>query len=139
MRILAAAAIGGFAVIALPLAASADTERFTAQLTADADTAAKPGAPHGSASLSLDTATKTVSWTIEYAGLSGAVREVTCGALDSLAGPPLRLTSNLASPITGSKALSDPEIAGLAAGRWVCVIESANDEAEIGGVLQPAR
>ncbi len=138
-RILAAAAIGGIALIALPPAASADTARFTAQLTADAESAAKPGAPHGSASLSLDTATKTVSWTIEYAGLAGAVREVTCGALDSLAGPPLRLTSNLASPITGSKALSDPEIAGLAAGRWVCVIDGATDEAEIGGVLQPQR
>jgi hypothetical protein len=33
--------------------------------------------------------------------------------------------------------LSQEEAAALAAGRWVCVVDS--DEADIGGALQPAR
>jgi hypothetical protein len=130
--------LGILVVIAAPRA-TAETFRFTAQLTSDADTAAKAAAPRGNAAFLLDTATKIVSWTIEYSGLSGTAHGFACGALDSRAGPPIQRTGTLASPITGSKALTDQEIAGLGAGRWVCVIDGENDDAEIGGALKPAR
>src|SRR5712691_3162375 len=137
MRVPRAAILGGLAVLLLPLAGRADTVRFNAQLASDADNATVGAL--GSASLSLDTATKIVRWTIEYSGLSRPPREVGCGAMEPPGAPAIRLTSNLASPITGSKTLTDAEIAALNAGGWACVISGAGEEAEIGGVLQPQR
>src|SRR5712691_10446069 len=128
MRVLAVALLGGLAVLALPLLGLADTVPFNAQLASDADNATV--AALGSASLSLDTATKIVRWTIEYAGLSRPPREVGCGALEPPGAPSIRLTGNLASPITGSKTLTDAEIAALNAGGWACVISGAGEEAE---------
>jgi hypothetical protein len=139
MRVFVAALLGGLAVLALPLAGRADTVRFTAQLAGDADNPATPAAVRGSASVSLDTATKIVRWTIEYSGLARPPREVGCGALEPPGAPAIRLTSNLTSPITGSKTLTDSEIAALTAGGWACVINGEGEEAEIGGVLQPQR
>jgi len=143
MRVLATAMLGGLAILALSLAARADTVSFNARLASDTDNSpqpmVRPGAARGSAALSLDTATKLVRWTIEYSGLARAPQGVSCGALEAPGGPAIRLTSNLASPITGSKALTEPEIAALTSGGWVCVIGGEGDEAEIGGMLQPAR
>jgi CHRD domain len=139
MRTLATAMLGALAAATLSLASRADTVRFTAQLASESDNAPTPNSGRGSVVVTLATATKTAQWTIEYSGLAGIAQDVSCGALDASSGPAVRLTSNLASPITGSKALSDPEIASLGSGRWVCVITSDRDEAELGGVLQPAR
>ena len=134
---LAAAAVAAQTVLALPVPSRAETVNFTAQLASEGEAAANQPAPTGSAELSLDTATKTVRWTIEYAGLAQPPQAAGCGALDSPGGPAIWLNSNLASPITGSKTLSDDDIAALGGGRWVCVI--GGDEAEIGGELKPAR
>lgn len=131
--------VPGLIALALPISAGADVVTFTAALTGDTDSAASAGAPRGKAALSLDTATRVATWTVEYSGLPGTARGLSCGALDSLRGPPIQQTGNLASPISGSKALNEAEITGLSAGRWVCVIDGDNDDAEIGGALRPGR
>jgi hypothetical protein len=133
-------AIIGFALCsfaATAFSARADMLNFTAPLASD--DAPQSSAAKGNARLSLDTVSKTVNWTIEYSGLSAPAKAVDCGALDATSGPSIQLSSNLASPITGSKTLTDAEIGSLRAGHWVCLIGSADDEAELGGQLQPAR
>ena len=45
----------------------------------------------------------------------------------------------LASPVRGSKTLSNDEVEALKAGNWACVIDSNGENGEIGGALQPAR
>ena len=139
MRVIATAMVGALALLAVSIPSQAETVRFNAQLASDTNISPRPTGAQGSAVLSLDTATKTVSWTIAYSGLPGPPQGVACGALEGPGGPAIRLTSNLASPITGSKPLSDSEIAALSAGSWACVIGGESDDPEIGGVLQPAR
>lgn len=123
----------------LPLAAAtAETLRFTAALASEIVASPNAGG-RGSATLSLDTASKAVTWTVEYSGLASAPRALGCGALDTPSGPAILVTSNLASPIKGSKTLADPEIAALKSGAWACVIDTSGEEDAIGGVLQAAR
>jgi len=64
---------------------------------------------------------------------------VGCGALDGSGGPAILLTVNLASPVRGSKRLTDDDIAELKAGNWACVIDSDGESGEISGALEPAR
>jgi hypothetical protein len=78
-----------------------------------------------------------VHWRIEYSGLSQPPHGVGCGELTAPTGPAIWQTGGLQSPVSGDKTLSPPEAAALAAGRWVCVVDS--EEADIGGALQPAR
>ena len=136
--IFGALVVFGASAIAMSVTVRAETIRFNAQLTDDLDTPAKPGAGKGRAQLSLDTASKVASWTIEYSGLVQPPKRIACGA-DVPGGPSILLTSNLASPITGSKALTDAEITTLTTGRWVCVVGGEGDEAEIGGELRQVR
>jgi hypothetical protein len=135
------AAVGGIVaacVVVLAGSAAAETRRFTAALASEVATAPKPGG-RGSAILSLDTEAKIVSWTVEYSGLATPPRALGCGALDTPSGPAILVTGNLASPITGSKTLSDGESAALGSGGWACVIDTDGEEDAIGGVLQSAR
>lgn len=118
--------------------AAAETLRFTAALASEVVASPNAGG-RGSATLSLDTASKAVTWTVEYSGLASAPRALGCGALDTPSGPAILVTSNLASPIKGSKTLADPEIAALKSGAWACVIDTSGEEDAIGGVLQAAR
>ncbi len=134
--LLALAVLAG-AAVARP--AAAETLQFTAHLARDLDNPAQPAPSRGSVMLSLDTASKTVHWTVDYSGLSGPPQRLGCGALDAPGGPAIRVTKDLASPIRGSQALSDAEIGALKAGHWVCLIETGDDTTDIGGALQPAR
>ena len=118
---------------------AAETLRFVAQLTADIDDPGKPGAGRGTATLSLDTATKMASWEVEYSGLSGAPQQVGCGLLESPSGPAFVADGSLANQVRGAKMLTDAEMTALEAGKWVCIIGGGDSQPDIGGVLQPAR
>lgn len=135
----AAAAIGALAacVVVFGGGVAAETLRFNAALASEIAAAPKPGG-RGSATLILDTETKVVTWTIDHSGLVSPPRALGCGALDRPS-PAILVTGNLASPISGSKTLSDTEIATLKSGNWSCVIDAEGDEDAIGGVLQPTR
>ena len=116
--------------------ARADSLQFAGTLGNDVDLSDSASAGKGTASLSLlDTATKTVSWTVEYSGLSGAAAIMQCGALESPTARRSKSPSNLATPIKGSKTLTDGDVSSLKAGHWICLVGTNDDEAELGGEL----
>ena len=112
------------------------------QLRFKADLAPGPGIASqgkGMATASLDSATKTLTWTVDYSGLSGpATAAHIHGPADpgANAGIVVPFTGNLASPIKGSATLTDAQIAQLEAGKWYVNIHTeANKPGEIRGQL----
>ena len=116
--------------------AQADQIRFRADL-APAPGLASSG--KGTATASLDTATKMLTWTVDYSGLSGPASAAHIhGPADpgANAGIVVPFTGNLASPIKGSATLTDAQIAQLEAGKWYVNIHTdANKAGEIRGQL----
>lgn len=112
------------------------------QIKFRADLAASPGVTSsgkGAATASLDTATKTLTWMVDYSGLSGpATAAHIHGPADpgANAGIVVPFTGNLASPIKGSATLTDAQIAQLEAGKWYVNLHTeANKGGEIRGQL----
>src|SRR5260370_135574 len=112
------------------------------QITFKAALAPGPGiasSGKGMATASLDTTTKTLTWTVDYSGLSGpATAAHIHGPADpgANAGIVVPFTGNLASPIKGSATLTDAQIAQLEAGKWYVNIHTeANKPGEIRGQL----
>jgi len=128
----------GLALGVLYGTAWADTVNFTVTLEPE-----KPSGPgKGAATLSLDTATKTLTGSIKYSGIS-APPEVA-----AIEGPPPRpndnpvtfiipLPANRASPIGFTMTLPDPAVAGIRSGEWVLLIGNKQGP-EIGGDIKPA-
>jgi hypothetical protein len=119
----------------------ADTVKFSATLEPDPQGQVKTG--KGSATLTLDTASKTLTGTIDYSGLSAPP------AMAALLSPPekqggnpgtlaIPLPANPASPIQVNLKLQDPAIAGLKTGTWLLLIGS-KQAPEIGGEVKPAQ
>ena len=107
-----------------------------------ADLAAGPGVTSsgkGTATATLDTNTKTLTWTVDYSGLSGpATAAHIHGPADpgANAGIVVPFTGNITSPIKGSATLTDAQIAQLEAGKWYVNIHTeANKPGEIRGQL----
>ena len=112
------------------------------QINFKADLAPAPGVSSsgkGAATASLDTNTKTLTWTVDYSGLSGpATAAHIHGPADpgANAGIVVPFSGNLASPIKGSATLTDAQIAQLGAGKWYINIHTeANKPGEIRGQL----
>lgn len=138
MRSLKIAVNAGLALALLYGAALADTVKFTVDLTSD-----KQGAPgKGTANLSLDTTSKTLTGTIDYSGLSAiptmaaflsppATQNGNPGTL------PIPLPAKATSPISVTMKLPDPAIAGLKSGDWILLI-GTKQAPEIGGDVKPA-
>jgi hypothetical protein len=112
------------------------------QINFKADLAPAPGVSSsgkGAATASLDTNTKTLTWTVDYSGLSGpATAAHIHGPADpgANAGIVVPFSGNLASPIKGSATLTDAQIAQLEAGKWYVNIHTeANKPGEIRGQL----
>jgi hypothetical protein len=132
----------GFLVLAASLlwgVAQAEQITFKADLggTSEVPPVTSPG--KGSATASLDTATKTLTWTVTYSGLSGPA---TAGhihgpaASGANAGVLVPFSGDLASPIKGSATLTDAQISDLEAGKWyVNLHTAANKPGEIRGQL----
>jgi len=125
-----------FTVFVICGAARADQVKFRANL------AAGPGitsAGKGAATATLDTATKTLTWDVEYSGLSGpATAAHIHGPADpgKDAGVVVPFTGSLASPIKGSGTLTDAQIGQLESGKWYINIHTAaNKGGEIRGQL----
>jgi hypothetical protein len=123
-------------------AAWADTVKFTATLEPDPQATTKSNGK-GTASLTLDTATKTLTGTIEYSGLSAPV------AMAEFDGPPTKqnappiempipLPLKPVSPITVKIQLTDVAIAGLKSGDWLLLL-GTKQAPEIGGEVKPVQ
>ena len=119
--------------------AAADTVKYT--VTLEPDQQGGPG--KGAANLSIDTASKTLTMTIDYSGLKSPP------AMAAFLSPPekqggnpgtlpIPLPSKTASPLNISMKLTDPAIEGMKSGEWVLLL--GNKQApEIGGEVKPTQ
>jgi CHRD domain-containing protein len=130
------------AVAAWPMAQAATTT-YKANLGGPAEVPPVTSAGKGTAAINVDTATKQISWRVDYSGLSGpaAAAHIHCGAVagaNAGVAVPLGAAPNLASPIQGSGALTDAQMADLQAGKcYVNVHTAANKGGEVRGQLVP--
>src|SRR5215813_8707429 len=127
----------GFLVLLLSMGlAQAEQVQFKASL---APASGVTSSGKGSATASLDTTTKMLSWTVDYSGLSGpATAAHIHGPADpgGNAGIVVPFSGSVASPIKGSATLTDAQIAQLEAGKWYINIHTdANKAGEIRGQL----
>jgi len=128
--------LGFLALFLVAGVAQADQIKFKAVL------APGPGvisSGKGAATASLDTASKTLTWDVDYSGLSGPVTAAHLhGPADPGANAPVVVPFNgsLATPIKGSATLTDAQIQQLEAGKWYVNIHTeANKPGEIRGQL----
>src|SRR5689334_5579702 len=103
----------------MPAAAGAETMTYHATLNSAVDVPPYKTASTGTATATIDTDTKMLSYTVQYAGLS---RPVTAGHFHGPAGEGknagvlIPIIAPLASPIHSMAGLSDAEIADFRAG-----------------------
>ena len=140
-RTLVLASTLGFALAAAP--AMAATEKFTADLTSAAVVPPTASTASGTADVTFDKASKMLTWTVTYKGLTGkptAAHFHGPAAVGANAGPVVGLTGSLDSPIKGSFALSDKQASELEAGMWyINVHTSKYADGEIRGQVVKAK
>ena len=136
----AQAQYGGGTPAAMPAVPSM-AKSFHASLSGAQEVPPVPGGGKGSADFKLDAATKTLTWTVTYSGLTGdpvAAHIHGPAAMGSNAGVevPLAVGKN---PMTGSAVLTDAQISDLASGKtYVNIHTAANKGGELRGQITPA-
>ena len=128
------------AVATWPMAQAAVTA-YKGTLGGAAEVPPVTTAGKGTAAINLDTTTKQASWRVDYSGLSGpaAAAHIHCGAAAGAnAGVAVPLGNAAASPIQGSGAMTDAQLADLTAGKcYVNIHTDANKGGELRGQLVP--
>jgi len=143
MRYASSLVAGSLATLFICGIARADQVNFKADLNGASEVPPVTTPGKGSATASLNTATKMLTWSVDYSGMSGPVTAghipgpaaagPNAGVLVSLAGNP----ASLASPIKGSATLTDAQISDLEAGRaYINLHTDANKGGEVRGQLQ---
>ena len=109
--------------------------------TAEVPPVQSPGT--GNAAVNVDTATKGVTWQVEYAGLSGpaAAAHIHCGAPaggNAGVAVPLGTAPNWNSPLKGNATLTDAQLQQLQSGQcYVNIHTEKNKGGELRGQLAP--
>lgn len=119
--------------------AQAASETFTGTLSNGAEVPPTTGSGSGSAKVTLDTATKQITYNVTYSGLSGpaAAAHIHCGAAAGANAGVAVPFKDAASPISGTATLTDAQMADLEAGKcYVNIHTAANKGGEIRGQLQ---
>jgi hypothetical protein len=128
----------GFAVAG----AQAATMKYWAKLDGKSESPATDSKGTGKATLKYDDATKKLTYTITYKGLSGdAVAAHFHGPADAGANGGVELPITVGpSPIKGEATLTDAQAADLAAGKWYVNIHTKGSPAgEIRGQVEEAK
>jgi hypothetical protein len=135
---LVATIVGAFLLCG---AARAEQINFKADLSGASEVPPVTSAGKGSATASLDTASKTLSWTVTYSGLTPTAGHIHGPAAAGVnAGVLVPFSGNLASPIKGSATLTDAQISDLEAGRtYVNLHTTDNKGGEVRGQLVRAQ
>ena len=140
-RTLVLASTLGLALAAAP--AMAATEKFTADLTSTAVVPPTASTASGTADVTFDTASKMLTWTVTYKGLTGkptAAHFHGPAAVGANAGPVIGLTGDLVSPIKGTATLNDKQASELEAGMWYLNVHTSKyADGEIRGQVVKAK
>ena len=130
---LAALAFGAVIVLAGP----ASAEKFKAALDGKSEVPPTTSTATGTADINYDPATKKVTWTLTYSGLTGpATAAHFHGPAEAgkNAGVAVAIPNAAKSPVEGSATLTDQQAADLEAGRYYINIHTkANPGGEIRG------
>jgi hypothetical protein len=137
MRSLAVCLAAVALVISVPAAAA--VVHFTAKLNGASETPPNDAKGTGNAVVSLDTATKKITWKVTYSGLSGPATMAHFhgpAPAGKAAGVAVPLTPPLASPVRGSATLTDAQVGDLKGGQWyVNIHTAAHPDGELRGQL----
>jgi CHRD domain len=131
--------VAGF--VAVP-GAQAQTKAFHADLTTAQEVPPVAGAATGKGTFTLDPATKQLTWSVTYGGLSSDATAAHIhgpAAPGANAGVAINLAPNgMKSPLTGSATLTDAQIADLTGGKYYTNVHTAqNKSGEIRGQILP--
>ena len=132
---LAATSVLAVAMLAIGPAFAEET-KFMAMLSAAEEVPPTTSGGTGTANITWNSETKELSWTIDFAGLSGPVVAAHFhGPADpgANAGPVITI-EDLESPSEGKATLTDEQAADLAAGKWYVNLHTeASPDGEIRG------
>ncbi len=125
--------------VALSSGAWADTITFHAKMDAASEVPPKTSSGTGTATVTLDTAAKTITYNVTYSGLTGPATMAHIhgpAAPGANAGVVVPFKAPVTSPITGTATLTDAQIADLEAGKYYTNVHTAaNPGGEIRGQL----
>ena len=120
-------ALGAFLMIAP--AAQADTIKLTSTLSGKNEVPPVQTPASGGADMTFDTATRTLSWTVTFQGLSAELRAAHFhGQASMTENAPIVVpiaTRDAKSPVKGSKVLTPEQGEALLAGRWYINVHTA--------------
>jgi hypothetical protein len=134
MRKTTLAAIGLLATALTWGYSQAATETYKGTLSGGAEVPPVTGSGAGTATVTLDPATKMITYDVTYTGLSGpaAAAHIHCGAAAGANAGVAVAFPSAASPITGTATLTDAQMADLEAGKcYVNVHTAANKGGEV--------
>jgi len=132
---------GGIAATAMLAASAAFGEemKMKADLSAAQEVPPTQSQGKGTAAITFDTASKKLSWTVNYSGLTGpATAAHIHGPAEAgkNAPPYIPFQNATANPITGSATLTDAQVADLNGGRmYVNIHTAANPSGEVRGQI----
>lgn len=123
-------------------AVNAEILHFTAKLDGASETPANPSLGKGDASVTLDTDSRHLTWTISYKDLSGPATMAHIhgpAPVGVAAGVQIPISGDLTSPVSGGADIDDGQIGDLRAGLWYVNIHTAKyPKGEIRGQLSQA-
>lgn len=129
--------IAMFALSTVAFAGSANAEKLKATLDGKAEVPATTSSATGTADLNYDAASKKLSWTVTYSGLSGpATAAHFHGPAEAgkNAGVAVPIPNAASSPVKGEATLTDAQAADLLGGKYYINIHTAaNPGGEIRG------
>ena len=130
-------AIAALALGAVAFAGPASAEKLKATLDGKSEVPATTSSATGTADLNYDAASKKLSWTVTYSGLSGpATAAHFHGPAEAgkNAGVAVAIPNAAASPVKGEATLTDAQAADLLGGKlYINIHTAANPGGEIRG------
>jgi CHRD domain len=136
-------AVSAAVLLAGCMSSNASTKTYHASLTASQEVPPTASSGTGTGTFTLDTATKKLTWSVSYTGLTGpaAAAHIHGPAAPGVnAGVEVNLSpsSAPANPIAGSATLTDAQIADLEGGKdYINIHTAANKGGEIRGQITP--
>lgn len=116
------------AMIAAPFSVRAETMQFHTTLSGGSEVPPTDSKGTGTVDATLDTSTKTLTWTVTYSGLTGPATAAHFHG-PAMAGanakPVVPMKGSLASPMKGSAELTDEQMKQLEDGQWYFNIHTA--------------